>query len=116
MIRIPSWEEAERAVEGGNPTPLDVFIYENEPAGKNDELFREQLDDLVVYLCGLNHRKVVEVDGIVGKIYFVESPGFEGYAVVKSVNDDDTVNVLCEYSGRIHIVEKDHLAEDPVVG
>jgi len=47
--------------------------------------------------------------GIVGKPYFVESSGYEGIAIVLSVNNDDTVNVRSDYTGQIHIVEKDDL-------
>jgi len=49
--------------------------------------------------------------GIVGKMFFVESGGFEGLAEVLSVNNDDTVNVRCDYTGTIHIVTKDDLSE-----
>lgn len=62
MIDIPSWEEAERAVKGGNATPLDEFVYHNEPAGKNDIEFRAQLNALVGYVCGLTLRAVDVLD------------------------------------------------------
>jgi len=49
--------------------------------------------------------------GIVGKMFLVESGGFEGLAEVLSVNNDDTVNVRSDYTGAIHIVTKDDLSE-----
>lgn len=58
-------------------------------------------------------------DGIVGKVFFVEAPGFEGYATVLGVNNDDTVRVKSSYTGEIYIVSKDDLVEsivnDPLV-
>lgn len=49
---IPEWREAEKAVKDGNPTPLDEFVYHNEPIGKEGVEFREQLEELINYLCG----------------------------------------------------------------
>ena len=50
MINIPEWEDAAKAVENGNASPLDLFVYHNEPAGKQDIEFRKQLTNLVEYL------------------------------------------------------------------
>ena len=49
--------------------------------------------------------------GITDKMFFVESEAFEGPAEVLSVNNDDTVNIRCDYTGAIHIVTKDDLSE-----
>lgn len=41
---LPEWSEAMHAVDVGSATPLEAFIYANEPAGDSDEThFREQL-------------------------------------------------------------------------
>lgn len=51
MITLPTYEEAERAVESGTAGPIDVFIYNNEPAGEVDEkMFRDQLQEVLNFL------------------------------------------------------------------
>lgn len=56
MMFIPSYEQAADAVANRKQTPLDIFIFENEPAGKFDEeRFRAQLQatlDYIFYLGG----------------------------------------------------------------
>ena len=47
---IPTWEEARDAVAFGKATPLEIFIWNNEPAGTKDEqLFRQGLEELIRY-------------------------------------------------------------------
>lgn len=46
-MTIPTWEEAQKAVLDGNPTALEIFIYDYEPSGKEDALFRSRLQDLM---------------------------------------------------------------------
>lgn len=48
-MKIPTFLEAADAVEEGSPTPLDRFIYNNEP-DNNFKQFRSQLFDLVEYV------------------------------------------------------------------
>lgn len=51
MVEIPSWLAANEAVQTGKATPLDVFIVENEPAGREtEEKFRGELQDLLDYI------------------------------------------------------------------
>lgn len=50
MIHIPTWREAKDAVEGGNPSPLEVFIVNNEPSGYAEEQFREELGKMINYV------------------------------------------------------------------
>jgi hypothetical protein len=52
-MELPTWEECEIAVRDGVSNPLQEFIYENEPAGDQDEhQFRHELGRLVAYLMG----------------------------------------------------------------
>ncbi len=47
-IKIPTHEEATERVETNSASPLDVFVYENEPAGNEDsEKFRTELQNLL---------------------------------------------------------------------
>lgn len=51
MVEIPTWLAAYAAVQEGSATPLDVFIVENEPAGREaEEKFRAELQDLLDYI------------------------------------------------------------------
>lgn len=43
MSDLPDWEECAAAVVAQTATPLQEFIYDNEPAGPHDEVFRSQL-------------------------------------------------------------------------
>lgn len=43
VIGLPTYEEAARKVNGSGATALDIFIYENEPAGTDQAKFRRQL-------------------------------------------------------------------------
>ena len=51
----------------------------------------------------------IEDNGIVGQMFFVEAPNFEGDAEVLGVNDDDTVRVRSDWSGAIYTVDEAHL-------
>lgn len=46
-MSIPTWEEARKAVQGGTPTALEIFIYDYEPSGEDCALFRSRLQDLM---------------------------------------------------------------------
>lgn len=47
-LEVPEYADTQRAIEVGVATPLDIFVYHNEPAGDKDELdFRVQLAALV---------------------------------------------------------------------
>ena len=51
--KIPTWEEAEKAVVSNTGDALDMFIYDNEPAGeKASEQFRTELQELIDFLVG----------------------------------------------------------------
>ena len=57
-------------------------------------------------------QRTMQIDnGIVGKIFFVEAPDFEGMAEVTGVNDDDTVRLRADWSGQIYTVYKAHLSQ-----
>jgi hypothetical protein len=51
-MRIPTFKEADYAIhEKREFTPLDIFIYQNEPAGEDDErIFRSGLENLIKYV------------------------------------------------------------------
>lgn len=42
-MELPTWEECDAATASLTATPLQQFIYDNEPAGPHDEVFRDQL-------------------------------------------------------------------------
>lgn len=47
-MKIPIWDEAKELCEQSNP--ITTFIYDNEPAGPEEEEWREQLQNLVDYV------------------------------------------------------------------
>lgn len=50
-MKIPTWLEANEAVETGKYTPLDIFVLNNEPAGEEDEKqFRDELQSMIDYV------------------------------------------------------------------
>ena len=54
MIDIPTWLEANEAVQNDTASPLDWFVYNHEPAGKEDEVkFRADLALMIGYVCGV---------------------------------------------------------------
>jgi hypothetical protein len=56
MVNIPKWEDAAEAVKNESASPLDLFVYNNEPAGLQDVEFRTQLQALLDYVSGLTQR------------------------------------------------------------
>ena len=48
--RLPCWTDCELHCDKGDESPLERFIYENEPS--DDQRFREQLAAVVTYLSG----------------------------------------------------------------
>lgn len=44
-IALPTWDETECAVDTDTATPLDFFIYHNEPGGPDDKKFRQRLKE-----------------------------------------------------------------------
>lgn len=51
-------------------------------------------------------------NSIIGKMYMVRASGFEGFATILGVNDDDTIHVRSYWSGEIYKVEKNDLIEE----
>ena len=50
-MKIPTWQEAKEAIESGSCTPLDVFVFDNEPAGDEDEKkFRLELQAAIDFV------------------------------------------------------------------
>lgn len=47
-MKLPTWEECEAAVDAGEATALQRFIYKNEPSGGDDIEFREGLRFLII--------------------------------------------------------------------
>ena len=47
--QLPTFQAAAQATLTGDATPLDTFIYEEQPIAVNEEEFRENLTNLVVY-------------------------------------------------------------------
>lgn len=57
MINIPKWEDAAEAVKSETASPLDLFVYHNEPAGNPQDVeFRNKLQALLEYVSGLTQR------------------------------------------------------------
>jgi len=67
LVLLPTWEECKKAVDAESATPLEAFIYENEPAltekaqdfvrkcipnysRRADEQFRGMLSDLIAFV------------------------------------------------------------------
>jgi hypothetical protein len=56
-MELPDYCQCEAAVQNGVANPLQKFIYENEPAGLEDEAqFRKELSELVEFV--LNGREI----------------------------------------------------------
>jgi hypothetical protein len=54
VIPIPRWEDANNKVMMDKEDPLDWFVYQNEPVGKESEMkFRETLRHLIDYIVQL---------------------------------------------------------------
>ena len=71
MIEIPEWSNAVKAVENGTASPLDFFVYQNEPAGNPQDIeFRNQLQALLEYVSGLTPRApdVRQAGVIIGRL------------------------------------------------
>ena len=49
MTALPTWDECGQAVKENKALPLHAFIYENEPSGLAEYLFREQLQAAINY-------------------------------------------------------------------
>lgn len=58
-MKLPTWLEANERIVNGTCTPLDLFVVNNEPAGREaEEKFRHELQSLVDYIGGLTSRAV----------------------------------------------------------
>lgn len=49
-VEIPTFEQAKSRIEIGINTPMDQFIYSQEPAGEQGEMFREELKTMLAYV------------------------------------------------------------------
>lgn len=57
-MRIPTFNEAKYNINNNQETPLDVFVYDNEPSGLDEMSFRlglEQVIDFVIEEHGTEH-------------------------------------------------------------
>jgi hypothetical protein len=71
-MKLQTHDECEAAVKNGTATALQIFIYENEPAGKEpEELFRKELSNLIDEHCKLD--KAVIEDAFTKAIEWHES-------------------------------------------
>ncbi len=53
MIHLPHWQNCQDKTTQGEPlNPLEQFIYDNEPAGKQDVGFRKQLRAMIEFMKG----------------------------------------------------------------
>ena len=49
-IKIPLWVDCEKKIQEGIATPLEKFVYDQEPMGKHSEkTFREGLAKVIEY-------------------------------------------------------------------
>ena len=70
MVNIPKWEDAAEAVKSETASPLDLFVYNNEPAGNPQDVeFRNQLQALLEYVSGLTPRALDVACSECGKVY-----------------------------------------------
>jgi hypothetical protein len=66
MVNIPKWEDAAEAVKNETASPLDLFVYHNEPAGNPQDVeFRNQLQALLVYVSSLTKRGADSLKAVV---------------------------------------------------
>ena len=51
-MKLPSWAECKEAVDNSSASPIQEFIYEQEPAGINESLtFRILLGEILNHFC-----------------------------------------------------------------
>lgn len=52
-MKIPTYEKAIQAWTDGTFDPLELFVYDNEPAGDEDQKWRESLQNVVNYVSAI---------------------------------------------------------------
>jgi len=53
-MHLPRWQHCQdKTAAGEKLNPLEVFIYDNEPAGNQDVKFRKQVRGMIEYLKGV---------------------------------------------------------------
>jgi len=57
-VYLPTWGEAQNALNNGAADPLDVFVYTHQPGPPGDERWRKELANAIQYAF-LNPAKVV---------------------------------------------------------
>lgn len=79
-VNLPTWEQCKLAVDRDEATPLEAFIYENEPvltdkaqdfvrkcipnySRRADEQFRGMLSDLIAFVSNAHETQVVHISG-----------------------------------------------------
>lgn len=51
VTTLPKWNKCAKKVNAHEPvSPLEAFIYNNEPAGAKSKQFRKELSDLINYI------------------------------------------------------------------
>jgi hypothetical protein len=56
---LPTFEDCQMAVESMTADPVEVFIYENEPAGVDAIKFRKSFQEALYFFCVNKTRKEV---------------------------------------------------------
>lgn len=54
MMKIPTFIQAKEAIQNGNPTPLDHYVYNNETASFANANWRAELQLLIDYVFSLS--------------------------------------------------------------
>lgn len=59
FVPLPEWGDAEQRYYDGDSDPIDEFVFHNEPAGEQDAIFRQQLQEALdhAYVLGLSASK-----------------------------------------------------------
>ena len=50
ITELPEWQECEKGVISGEANPLEIFIYDQEPVGRAETIFREGLLKLIDWI------------------------------------------------------------------
>lgn len=87
-IKIPTWAEAAEAVRHGQATALDRFIYNNEPAGNDDESkFRDEVAELAIGLTEPLKARVKEfIDAVEKQAFNMRAPNAQTPVLIQLCN------------------------------
>lgn len=84
---IPEWDDANSAVINNTANPLQSFVFHNEPAGKKDVEFREQLKAAIDFVVSeFKQKEKSLLNDILGKIE--AGLADEDWGEIKSADND----------------------------